>query len=119
MSEKMEYTGTDVSQAIANACKDLNTSQDQLKIEVLAAGTLLSARLSLVIAVAALGARLNLVDRELESQVILLAVVTATVAPTVFRALAPKLVLPGPREARDAAPNGTLDPGLPSSAPMR
>jgi len=39
MSEKMEYTGTDVSQAIANACKDLNTSQDQLKIEVLAAGT--------------------------------------------------------------------------------
>ena len=87
--------------------------------EVLAAGTLLSARLSLVIAVAALGARLNLVDRELESQVILLAVVTATVAPTVFRALAPKLVLAGPREANDAAPNGKLDPGLPSSAPMR
>ena len=46
--------------------------------EVLAAGTLLSARLSLVIAVAALGARLNLVNRELESQGMLLAVVTAT-----------------------------------------
>jgi spoIIIJ-associated protein len=39
MSEKMEYSGADVPQAIANACKDLNVSQDQLKIEVLAAGT--------------------------------------------------------------------------------
>lgn len=87
--------------------------------EVLAAGTLLSARLSLVIAVAALGARLNLVDRELESQVILLAVVTATVSPTLFRALAPKLSLPGSREATDSISNGKLEAGLPSSASVR
>ena len=87
--------------------------------EVLAAGTLLSARLSLVIAVAALGARLNLVDRELESQVILLAIVTATVSPTLFRALAPKLASPASREAADPAPTGKLEAGLPSSASMR
>jgi Kef-type K+ transport system membrane component KefB len=87
--------------------------------EALAAGTLLSARLSLVIAVAALGARLGLVDRELESQVILLAIVTATVAPTVFRALAPKLAMPAPGESMEAAPNGKLDGRLPSSASMR
>jgi spoIIIJ-associated protein len=39
MSEKMEYTATDVPQAIATACRDLGVSQDQLKIEVLAAGS--------------------------------------------------------------------------------
>lgn len=39
MSEKIEYTGADVPQAIANACKGLNVAQDELKIEVLAAGT--------------------------------------------------------------------------------
>lgn len=55
----------------------------------LAAGVLLSARLSLVIAVAELGARLQILDRTLESQVVLLAVVTATLAPSVFGLLAP------------------------------
>ena len=55
----------------------------------LAAGVLLSARLSLVIAVAELGARLQILDRTLESQVVLLAVVTATLAPAVFGLLAP------------------------------
>jgi hypothetical protein len=44
-----------------------------------------------VIAVGALGSRLGLVDRELESQIVLLAVVTATVCPTIFRLLAPPL----------------------------
>lgn len=39
MSEEKQYTGVDVSQAIANACKGLNTTQDQLKIEVMAAGS--------------------------------------------------------------------------------
>ena len=90
-----------------------------LVIAAALAGVPLGRALSAVIAVAALGARLNLVGRELESQVILLAVVTATVAPTVFRALSPKLDLAREREARDAGPNGKLDPGLPSSAPMR
>jgi Kef-type K+ transport system membrane component KefB len=57
--------------------------------EVFAAGVLLSARLSLVIAVAELGARLGIVDRTLESQVILLAIVTATLSPTLFNAMLP------------------------------
>ena len=39
MSEEKQYTGADVSQAIANACKGLNTTQDQLNIEVIAAGS--------------------------------------------------------------------------------
>jgi len=57
--------------------------------EVLAAGVLLSARLSLIIAVANLGARLGLIDRVVESQAVLLALVTAVVSPALFRVLAP------------------------------
>ena len=58
--------------------------------EVLSAGVLLSARLSLVIAVATLGVRLGLMDRILEAQVILLAVVTSTLAPAMFRVIVPR-----------------------------
>ena len=54
---------------------------------VLAAGVLLSTRMSLVIAMAELGTRLGLLDRALEAQIILLAVVTAVVAPILFRML--------------------------------
>ncbi|MEN8134873.1 MAG: RNA-binding cell elongation regulator Jag/EloR [Thermodesulfobacteriota bacterium] len=39
MSEEKQYSGSDVSQAIANACHDLKTTQDQLNIEVIAAGS--------------------------------------------------------------------------------
>ena len=59
--------------------------------EVLAAGMLLSARLSLIIAVAELGVELGIIDRVLEAQIILLAGVTSTLAPALFRALLPKL----------------------------
>jgi Kef-type K+ transport system membrane component KefB len=59
--------------------------------EVVAAGMLLSARLSLIIAVAELGVELNIIDRVLEAQIILLAAVTSTVAPAMFRALLPTL----------------------------
>ncbi|MEE8412493.1 MAG: cation:proton antiporter [Acidobacteriota bacterium] len=59
--------------------------------QTLSAGVLLSARLSLVIAVAEMGVRLNLLSRELEAQVVLLAIVTSVLAPTVFRALAPPI----------------------------
>ena len=38
MSEKY-YSGSDVTQAIANACHALKTTQDQLNIEVIAAGS--------------------------------------------------------------------------------
>ena len=57
----------------------------------LAAGVLLSARLSLVIAVAAIGLRLGLLGRDLQAEVILLAAVTTTFAPTGFRLLCPPL----------------------------
>ena len=64
--------------------------------EVLAAGVLLSARLSLVIAVAELGRELGLLDAATESQVILLALVTSTLAPTIFRALQPPVTAESP-----------------------
>ena len=54
---------------------------------VLAAGVLLSTRMSLVIAMAELGTRLGLLDRTMGAQIILLAVVTAVVSPVVFRML--------------------------------
>ena len=59
--------------------------------EALAAGALLSARLSLIIAVAELGVRLEVIDRTVEASIIVLAAVTATLAPIVFRLLAPSL----------------------------
>ena len=62
--------------------------------EVLAAGALLSARLSLIIAVAEVGARLGFIDQLLKASIIALAVVTATLAPIVFRWLAPPLAVP-------------------------
>ncbi len=62
--------------------------------EKLGAGVLLSARLSLVIAVATIGVRIGLMGEELRSSVILLAVVTSTFAPTLFRFLAPPLPEP-------------------------
>lgn len=66
--------------------------------EVLASGVLLSARLSLVIAVATLGVRIGLMDTSLHSSVILLALVTSTFAPSFFRFLAPPLPPPPPSE---------------------
>jgi len=68
--------------------------------DVLAGGVLLSARLSLVIAVADLGVRLGLLDRGLYASVILLAVFTATIVPALFRVLAP--TLPATRRPQDA-----------------
>ncbi len=67
--------------------------------EILASGVLLSARLSLVIAVATLGVRIGLMDEGLHSSVILLALVTSTFAPTCFRFLAPPL--PDPSRAAE------------------
>jgi Kef-type K+ transport system membrane component KefB len=67
--------------------------------QVLAAGVLLSARLSLIIAMAELGVELGLIDRTVEAGGILLAALTATFAPTLFRLLAPPLA---------ATTNGTV-----------
>jgi len=66
--------------------------------ETLAAGALLSARLSLIIAVAELGVRLGAIDRTTEASIIVLAAVTATIAPVAFRILAPPLAPGGSRD---------------------
>ena len=39
MSAKMEYTGSDVAEAIKNACEKLNATQGQLEIEIKSAGS--------------------------------------------------------------------------------
>ena len=59
--------------------------------EVLAAGVLLSARLSLIIAVATVGVELGLLIEEDRAIAILLAAVTATISPTLFRILLPPI----------------------------
>jgi Kef-type K+ transport system membrane component KefB len=64
--------------------------------EVLAAGTLLAARLSFIIAVAELGVELRVIDPTEEAGVILLAALTTTVAPILFRLLIPPLPSPRP-----------------------
>jgi Kef-type K+ transport system membrane component KefB len=66
--------------------------------EVLAGGALLSARLSLIIVVARLGAELGVVDAALEAEIILLAAGTAIIAPALFRWL-----LPSPAAREEAA----------------
>ncbi len=53
--------------------------------ESLAAGILLSSRLSLIIAMAAIGLQLELIDRTMESAIILLALITSILCPTIFR----------------------------------
>lgn len=57
--------------------------------EVLAAGTLLSARLSLIIAVATVGVELGLLTTENRALAIVVAAATTTIAPSAFRVIAP------------------------------
>lgn len=76
--------------------------------DVIAAGTLLSARLSLIIAVAELGVHLDVIDRAVQASIILLAAVTSTLAPAAFRMIAPPLQSPSASASDDAA----ADPGF-------
>jgi Kef-type K+ transport system membrane component KefB len=57
--------------------------------ESLATGFLLSARLSLILAVAELGVRLGIIGKALEAEIIVLTAVTTTLAPILFRLTAP------------------------------
>jgi len=75
--------------------------------EALAAGTLLSARLSLIIVVARLGVELGVIDAALEAEIILLAAATATISPVLFRWLLP--AAPASSAARATA-NGAREP---------
>lgn len=65
--------------------------------QLLGGGLLLGARLSLIVAAAALGRRLGVLDAAFESAVILLALLTTLVSPMLFRLLVP---LPAPGAAR-------------------
>ncbi len=51
----------------------------------ISAGVLLSSRLSLIIAMAAVGLELGLIDATMESAIILLAIITCISCPTIFR----------------------------------
>lgn len=51
----------------------------------ISAGVLLSSRLSLIIAMAAVGLELELIDTTMESAIILLAIITCICCPTIFR----------------------------------
>lgn len=57
--------------------------------EAVAAGVLLSARLSLIIAAAAIGSRLGIISESTRAAVVLVAIVTVTVAPLIFVKLFP------------------------------
>ena len=58
--------------------------------QILAGGFLLSARFSLIIAMAEIGVEIDLISKAIEQQIILLAVLTATIAPIGYKLLSPK-----------------------------
>jgi len=58
--------------------------------QILAGGFLLSARFSLIIAMAEIGVEIDLISKAIEQQIILLAVLTATIAPIGYKILTPK-----------------------------
>jgi Kef-type K+ transport system membrane component KefB/Trk K+ transport system NAD-binding subunit len=57
--------------------------------QTLAAGVLLSSRLSLIIAAAGISLRLGMIDESMNSAFILIAALTATLAPLIFNSLQP------------------------------
>ncbi len=58
--------------------------------QLVAGGFLLAARFSLIIAMAEIGVELKLISKALEQQIILLAVLTATISPIFYRIFSPK-----------------------------
>ncbi len=59
--------------------------------ETLSAGTLLSARLSLIIAASAIGLRLGVISDPVNAAIILVAIITVTLSPLIFARIAPKI----------------------------
>ena len=57
--------------------------------ETIAAGTLLSARLSLIIAASAIGLRMGLIGAQVNAAIILVAIISVTIAPPVFLRIVP------------------------------
>ncbi|MFQ5968151.1 MAG: cation:proton antiporter, partial [Acidimicrobiia bacterium] len=70
--------------------------------QVLAGGVLLSARLSLIIAVAELGVRIGVLDSSLQASIILLAITTTVLAPAAFRRMLPPLPVQARARGRGA-----------------
>lgn len=64
--------------------------------EVAALGTLTSARLSLIVAVAAIGFEIGAIDEATNAGIVLVAVITVIVAPVAFNRLAPRPDEPAP-----------------------
>lgn len=62
--------------------------------ETVAAGMLLSARLSLIIAASSIGLGLGLIDESVNADIILVAIITVTVAPFLFNRLFPARAAP-------------------------
>jgi len=60
--------------------------------ETLAAGTLLSARLSLIIAASAIGLRLGIISDVTNAMIILIAIITVTFAPLIFNRIIPSQI---------------------------
>ena len=58
--------------------------------QLVAGGFLLAARFSVIIAMAEIGVELELISKALEQQIILLAVLTATISPIFYRIFSPK-----------------------------
>ncbi len=58
--------------------------------ETLSAGALLSARLSLIIAASAIGLRLGVISEPINAAIILVAIITVTIAPLIFVRTAPE-----------------------------
>jgi len=57
--------------------------------ECFSSGILLSARLSLIIAAASIGLKLNLINNQIHSSIILLAILTSSLAPILFKKIQP------------------------------
>ncbi len=75
--------------------------------ETFAAGVLMSARLSLIIAAAAIGLELGVITEAVNSAVILVAVITCTISPILFGWLSPeqeereRIIVIGPRSSAE------------------
>ncbi len=61
--------------------------------ETFAAGSILSSRLSLIIAASTIGFQLGLISEEINSSIILIAVVTCTISPVIFSVVSPGKVI--------------------------
>lgn len=75
--------------------------------ETIGAGVLMSARLSLIIAAAAIGLELGVITEAVNSAVILVAVITCTISPVLFGWISPekeerdKIIVIGPRSSAE------------------